>query len=59
MMDVITCFETSVLTRATWRHIPEGAILHTHRRENFKPYEEWLMVLIGAVAIGLQLLIHS
>jgi hypothetical protein len=23
-----------VLTRATWRNIPEDAILHSHRREN-------------------------
>jgi hypothetical protein len=29
---------TSVLTRATWRHIPEDGILHSHRRENLKSY---------------------
>jgi hypothetical protein len=28
--------ETSVLTRATRRNIPENTILHSHRRENFK-----------------------
>jgi hypothetical protein len=28
----------SVLTRATWRNIPEDAILHSHRRENLKSY---------------------
>jgi hypothetical protein len=30
--------ETSVLTRATGRNIPEDTILHCHRRENLKSY---------------------
>jgi hypothetical protein len=30
--------ETSVLTIATWRNIPENTILHSHRRENLKSY---------------------
>jgi hypothetical protein len=30
--------ETSVLTRATRRKIPEDTILHSHRRENLKSY---------------------
>jgi hypothetical protein len=30
--------ETSVLTIATWRNIPEDAILHSHSRENLKSY---------------------
>jgi hypothetical protein len=29
---------TSVLTRATRRNTPEDTILHSHRRENLKPY---------------------
>jgi hypothetical protein len=32
--------ETSVLTRATRRNNPEDTILHSHRRENLKSYEE-------------------
>jgi hypothetical protein len=30
--------ETSVLTRATRRHVSEDGILHSHRRENLKSY---------------------
>jgi hypothetical protein len=30
--------ETSVITRATWRNIPEDTILHSHSHENLKFY---------------------
>jgi hypothetical protein len=30
MMGTLNCYETSVLTRATWRNIPEDAILHVN-----------------------------
>jgi hypothetical protein len=33
-----TFLQNSVLTRLTWRHIPEGGILHSHRRDNLKSY---------------------
>jgi hypothetical protein len=32
--------KTSVLTRATWRNIPEDTTLHSHRRENLKSYTD-------------------
>jgi hypothetical protein len=41
MMEALS---SSVLTRATWRKIPEDAILHSHRRENLSSYiVKWLV----------------
>jgi hypothetical protein len=36
MMEAIRSSETSVLIRATQRHIPEDGILHNNRRETLK-----------------------
>jgi hypothetical protein len=38
MNEALNSSETSVLTRTTWRNIPEDIILHSHCREDLKSY---------------------
>jgi hypothetical protein len=39
MMETLSSFETSILTRAASRSIPEDGILHSHGREKIKSYK--------------------
>jgi hypothetical protein len=42
MMEAIRSSDTSVLTRAAWRHISEVDNPHSHHRENLKSYTKIL-----------------
>jgi hypothetical protein len=45
MMQTLSSSETSVLTRATQRNIPDDAIIYSNRRENLKSYMDHISVL--------------
>jgi hypothetical protein len=49
MTEALSSSETSIITRATWRNIPEDTILHSHHRWDLKSYIHFEATCTGKV----------